>query len=91
MSWSVQGTGKVAEVKAALADAFARAKKQTESHPHESKSVGLVEQIVNDQLDFLAELTPPPEVNVSASGSVWKPASGTGGSSQIKLDVSPKQ
>ncbi len=87
MTWSVSSVGKPAAVKASLASQFASAKKGTEGYPHECESVSLIEKIVNDQLDFLGALSPVPAVRVSAHGSCWKPASGAGGDSSVKLEV----
>lgn len=86
MSWSVNAMGKVAAVRAALAVQFANAKSGTAHIPHEQRSVVLVEEIVNDQLDFLAG-TPTKVVRVEASGSAHKSADS--GYSQVKLLVEP--
>lgn len=89
MSWSVSSIGKPAAVKAALAAQFESAKKSTANVPHEQESVGLVEQIVNGQLDFLTDI-PNVAVRVDANGSAYKstvpPVSG---STSIKVEVTP--
>lgn len=86
MSWSVNAMGRLAAVRAALATQFTNAKSSTAHIPHEQRSVGLVEEIVNDQLDFLAG-TPTKVVRVEASGSAYK--STDSGYSQVKLLVEP--
>jgi hypothetical protein len=91
MSWSISATGKPAVVKAALVKQFEVTKVSTAGIPHEQKSVELVEQLVNDQLDFLAQVTKPQAVTVSAGGSVWYSKTGDDitGSSQVQLKVEP--
>lgn len=90
MSWSVGSVGKPAAVKAALAAQFDRAKQSTAGIPHECESVGLIEQIVNGQLDFLTDL-PGVAVTVAASGSAYKSLSATPptGNSSVSLSVTP--
>lgn len=90
MSWSVSATGTPAGVKVYLVKQFENARKSTESIPHEHASVGLVEKIVNDQLDFLADISNA-IVTVNANGSAYKQASSDGprGSSSIYVSVSP--
>jgi len=87
MSWSVTSIGKVAAVKAALAPQFEASKKNTANIPHESQTVGLVENIVNLQLDFLADI-PGAAVKVTANGSVYKSGSPPmSGNSNVSLTV----
>lgn len=86
MSWSVNAVGRPAAVKTALVQQFENAKKSTANVPHELASVGLIEQIVNDQLDFLADV-PNVAVNVAANGSAYK--SGQNGSSSVRVSVEP--
>lgn len=85
MSWSVGAVGKAAAVKAALVPQFASAKESTKAIPHEQRSVGLVEQLVNDQLDFLAAMEVPQAVEVSAAGSAWTDKAR--GYSQVEVKV----
>lgn len=87
MSWSVHAVGKPAAVKIALVQQFAAAKQSTAGIRHENVSVDYVEQIVNDQLDFLVDI-PNMAVTVAASGSAYKSGSGVG-SSQISVKVDP--
>lgn len=86
MSWSAGAVGRVAAVKAALAKQFTNAKASTAGIPHEQKSVELIEQVVNDQLDFLAGSMPVGAVRVEASGSAWSNMTG-GYNNQVKLLV----
>lgn len=71
MSWSVFAVGKAVAVKDALAKQFANAKNGAAHVPHEAASVALIEQVVNGQLDFLAEATHTTVVEVKAGGSAW--------------------
>lgn len=87
MSWSVVATGKADAVKRFLASQFENCKRQTANIPHEQKSVELIEQIVNDQLDYLMSMGSAKAVSVSASGSAYK--SGNEGSTQTKMEVTP--
>ena len=84
MSWSVSAIGKPAAVKKSLAGQFDQAKKQTARLPHESESVALIEQIVNGQLDYVADL-PGVVTQVAAQGSAYK--QGTQGNSEVALTV----
>lgn len=89
MSWSVSCVGKPAAVKAALVAQFENARKGTASVPHEQQSVAFVEQLVNDQLDFLTAI-PKMAVRVEAGGSAYKSAGPpVSGSTSLKVDVQP--
>lgn len=90
MSWSVNATGKPAAVKAALVEQFANAQKNTAAIPEESRTVELVEQLVNTQLDYMMEI-PKQAVSVSAGGSAYKPSTYPqgGGSLTVTYLVQP--
>lgn len=97
MSWSVNAIGKPAAVKAALAASFEQAKKNCASVPHEADAVGIAEQLVNNQLDFLATINnPPTAVKVEASGSAYFSDNAQAdttvkrsGASNVKVEVQP--
>jgi hypothetical protein len=86
MSWSLGAAGKPAAVKVKLQQQFEQAKKNVAHIAHEVKTVELAEQLVNSELDFLAESTPPGVVTVSASGSA---STYTPRSSQVMVNVQP--
>lgn len=89
MSWSVTSFGKPAAVKTALAKQFESAKISTKNIPHEAESVVSIEKIVNDQLDFLANLKNPGVVKVDANGSAYLSTDGTVGNTQVSVSVMP--
>lgn len=89
MSWSVNAVGRPAAVKAALATQFENAKKNTASVPHEQASVGLIAQLVSNELDFLTDV-PGMAVRVEASGHAYKSGSPpTSASTSVKVDLQP--
>ena len=88
MSWSVVVVGKPAAVKAAATEQF-NTLQQTLTVEHELRTVALAQQIVENELDFLATIEPTVAVRVDCHGSAWKPASGPGGSSSVSILVDP--
>lgn len=74
MSWSVKAVGRIAAVRESLEKQFEQARAGAQHVPHEAASVGMIEGVVNGQLDFLAESTRPLAVRVEASGSAWSSA-----------------
>lgn len=89
MSWSLSGAGKPAALKAKLESQFAQAKKNVAHVEHEVKAVELAEQIVNGELDFLADQATPTAVTVTAGGSVSNGSETYPRSSQINVSVQP--
>jgi hypothetical protein len=86
MSWSVSASGTVAAVKAEIRKQFESARQGTVHIPSEYRSVLAAEQIVVDQLEYLADVSPC-GVEVKANGSAWKtpPA----GHSNFSLTIGP--
>jgi hypothetical protein len=88
MSWSLSGVGKPAALKARLQPQFEQAKKNVAHIEHEAKTVELAEQLVNGELDFLAQQNAA-AVTVSASGSASIGSPTYPGNSQVNVDVKP--
>lgn len=86
MSWSVSSIGKASAVKADLVMKFENAKNNTKGIPAESEAVGIAEQLVNNQLDFLTSVNGG-AVRVEASGSASTGGTNYSGSAQIKVEV----
>jgi hypothetical protein len=89
MSWSLSGVGKPAALKAKLQPQFEQAKKNVAHVEHEVKAVELAEQLVNGELDFLAEQAAPTPVTVSAGGSASNGNHAYPRTSQVTVSVQP--
>lgn len=95
MSWSISAIGKPAALKAALVKEFASRKESCKNVPHKVEAIGIAEQLVNNQLDFMAGLTNPGIAKVEASGSAYvsdtpqteTTAANRTGYSNVRVDV----
>ena len=89
MRWSIQASDVPIALKPQLAVQFDVAKKAAVSMSHDSMSIGLVELLINNHLDFLIGLGSNQIVQIYVNGHTWK--SGTSGiitgSTQLELRI----
>lgn len=85
MSWSVSANGTPGNAKDELKPQFERAKAATGHIPMEQETVGVIEDLVNSQLDSLSQDETPLTVTVSAYGSAYRGMSEAGCSASYTL------